>query len=44
LIDYLKGSRLKGEKYKKEYKSMKERFEEWSKEFNISNSTFNKNK
>jgi four helix bundle protein len=43
LIDYLKGSRLKGEKYKKEYKSMKERFEEWSKQIKIPNSTFKKN-
>jgi four helix bundle protein len=32
LIDYLKGSRFKGEKFKKEYKSMKERVEEMSRQ------------
>jgi four helix bundle protein len=42
LIDYLKGSRLKGEKFKKEYKSMKEKVEEFKKQFNIQNSKFNK--
>jgi four helix bundle protein len=42
LIDYLKGSRLKGEKFKKEYKSMKDRIEEMTKQFNIQHSKFNK--
>jgi four helix bundle protein len=42
LIDYLKGSRLKGEKFKKEYKSAKERFEEMTRQFNIPHSKFNK--
>jgi four helix bundle protein len=42
LIDYLKGSRLKGEKFKKEYKSATERFEEMAKQFNIQHSKFNK--
>ena len=39
LIDYLKGSRLKGQKFKKEYKSFKEKFDEFTKQFNIPNST-----
>lgn len=42
LIDYLKGSRLKGEKFKKEYKSMKEQVVEMTKQFNIQHSKFNK--
>jgi four helix bundle protein len=42
LIDYLKGSRLKGEKFKKEYKSAKDRFEEMTRQFNIPHSRFNK--
>jgi len=42
LIDYLKGSRLKGEKFKKEYKSAKERFEELMNQFNIPYSKFRK--
>ena len=42
LIDYLKGSRLKGQKFKKEYKSFKERFDEFTKQFNIPDSKFNK--
>jgi four helix bundle protein len=41
LIDYLKGSRLKGEKFKKEYRSMKDRVEEMSRQFNIQHSKFN---
>jgi four helix bundle protein len=43
LIDYLKGSRFKGEKFKKEYKSMKEQVVEMTKQFNIQHSKFNKN-
>ena len=35
LIDYLKGSRLKGEKFKKEYKSMKEEVEKITRQFKI---------
>jgi len=42
LIDYLKGSRLKGEKFKKEYKSAKDRFEEMTRQFNIQHSKFRK--
>ncbi|OGP90578.1 MAG: hypothetical protein A2156_08985 [Deltaproteobacteria bacterium RBG_16_48_10] len=42
LIGYLKGSPLKGEKFKKEYKSTKNRFEELMKEFNIQDLRFNK--
>ncbi|NWG04354.1 MAG: four helix bundle protein [Syntrophaceae bacterium] len=42
LIDYLKGSRLKGEKFKKEYKSAKDRFQEMIDQFNIQHSKFNK--
>ncbi|MEW6374615.1 MAG: four helix bundle protein [Thermodesulfobacteriota bacterium] len=42
LIDYLKGSRLKGEKFRKEYKSMREKVEEFKKQFNIQNSKLNK--
>jgi four helix bundle protein len=43
LIDYLKGSRLKGEKFKKEYKSMREEIEEITKTLNIQHPRFNKN-
>jgi len=42
LIDYLKGSRLKGEKFKKEYKSAKDRFEEMTRQLNIPHSKFNR--
>ncbi len=35
LINYLKGSRLKGEKFKTNYKSMKEEVEELLKEFKV---------
>ncbi len=42
LIDYLKGSRLKGEKFKKEYKSAKDRFQEMMDQFNIQHSKFNR--
>jgi four helix bundle protein len=42
LIDYLKGSRLKGEKFKKEYRSAKDRFEEMTRQFNIPHSRFKK--
>jgi hypothetical protein len=41
LIDYLKGSRLKGEKFKKEYRTAKDRFEEMTRQFNIQHSKFN---
>jgi four helix bundle protein len=41
-ISYLKGSRLKGEKFKKEYKSFREEVEELMKEFNIQGSKFKK--
>lgn len=44
LIDYLKGSRLKGEKFKKEYKSARDRFEEMTRQFNIPHSKLNKEK
>jgi four helix bundle protein len=42
LIDYLKGSRFKGEKFRKEYKSMKDKVEEMTKQFNTQYSKFNK--
>lgn len=42
LIEYLKGSRLKGEKFRTRHKSMREEVEELTKEFNIQNSRFNK--
>ena len=42
LIDYLKGSRLKGEKFRKQQKSMREEIEEMTKGFNIQNSRFNR--
>jgi len=42
LIDYLKGSRLKGEKFKKQYKGAKDRFEEMTRQLNIQHSKFNK--
>src|SRR3989337_1161831 len=44
LIDYLKGSRLKGEKFRKQHTSMREAFEEMTKGFNIQNSRFNNTK
>ena len=44
LIDYLKGSRFKGEKFRKQQRSMREAFEEMTKGFNIQNSRFNKTK
>lgn len=43
LIDYLKGSRMKGEKFKTPYKSMREEVEEFTRQFNIQHSRFNKN-
>ncbi len=43
LIDYLKGSRLKGNKFKKEYKSFREEVEEITRQFNIQHSKSNKN-
>jgi len=43
LIDYLKGSRLKGNKFKKEYKSYRQEVDEITKQFNIQHSKFNKN-
>src|SRR4030042_2892392 len=42
LIDYLRGSRLKGEKFRKDHRSMKERVEEMAKQLNIQHSKFNK--
>lgn len=42
LIDYLRGSRLKGEKFRKDHRSMKERVEEMAKQLNIKHSKFNK--
>ena len=41
LIDYLKGSRLKGEKFRKEYRSTREEVEKITKQFNIQDSKFN---
>lgn len=35
LIDYLKGSRLQGNKFKKEHKSFREEVEEITRQFNI---------
>ena len=43
LIDYLKGSRLKGEKFKRDYKTMREEVEGLTGQFNIQNSRFKKN-
>jgi len=40
LIDYLKGSRLKGEKFRKEYRSMKDEVHKIIKQFNIPDSKF----
>lgn len=40
LINYLKGSRFKGEKFKSNYKSIKEEVEELLKEFNVQDSNF----
>lgn len=42
LIEYLKGARLKGEKFRKNYKSMREEVESLEREFNIPNSRFKK--
>lgn len=36
-IDYLKGSRLKGEKFNTKYKSMKDEVEEFTRQFNATN-------
>ena len=44
LIDYLKGSRLKGDKFRKQHKSMREEIEEMTRGFNIENSRFNNTK
>lgn len=41
-INYLKGSRLKGEKFKSNYKSMREEVDELMKEFNVQDSKFKK--
>ena len=41
-IDYLKGSRLKGEKFNIKHKSMKEEAEEITRQFNIQKSRFKK--
>jgi four helix bundle protein len=38
LIEYLKGSRMKGEKFKTPYKSMREEVEEFTRQFNIQHS------
>lgn len=43
-ISYLKGSRMKGEKFRTPYKSMKEEVEELLKEFKVQNSKFKENK
>lgn len=40
MIDYLKGSRLKGEKFRKEYKSMHDEVQKITKQFNIQYSKF----
>ena len=42
LIEYLKGSRLKGEKFNIKHKSMREEVEEITRQFNIQNSKFKK--
>jgi four helix bundle protein len=42
LIDYLKGSRLKGEKYNVKHKSWREEVEDFTRQFNIQNSKFKK--
>ncbi len=42
LIKYLKSSQLKGEKFRREYKSMREEAEELSRQFKIQNSRFKK--
>ncbi len=42
LIDYLKGSRLKGDKFRKHYKSMQDEVNEFLEEFNNQDSKFNK--
>ncbi len=43
LIDYLKSSKLQGNKFKREYKSYREEVDEIIKQFNIQHSKFNKN-
>ena len=43
LIYYLKGSRMKGEKFEKEYKSMREEVERLTQKFNIQYSKFKEN-
>lgn len=40
LIDYLKNSKLKGDKFRKEFKGMREEVEEITKQFNTQHSTF----
>lgn len=42
LIDYLKGSRMKGEKFNVKHKSMREEVEEITRQFNIQNPKFKK--
>ncbi|MEW6108097.1 MAG: four helix bundle protein [Nitrospirota bacterium] len=42
LIDYLKGSRMKGEKFNFKHKSMREEVEELTRQFNIQNPKFKK--
>lgn len=42
LIDYLKGSRLQGNKFKKEYRSFRQEVEEITRQFNIQNSRLKK--
>lgn len=40
LIEYLKGSRMKGEKFKSNYKSMRDEVKEITRQFNMQNSRF----
>ncbi|MCX8092497.1 MAG: four helix bundle protein, partial [Verrucomicrobiae bacterium] len=40
LINYLKGSKMKGEKYKTSYKRMRDEVEDLMREFNVQNSKF----
>ena len=42
LIEYLKSSRMKGEKFKTHYKSIRDDVEEITKQFNMQHSTFKK--
>jgi hypothetical protein len=42
LIDYLKGSRMKGEKFNVKHKSMREEVEEITRQFNIQHAKFKK--